>query len=96
MNLKQRQEIYKKLEKQLGRDNQITKAIEEMAELIKELTKHLGKDQNTHTNNVKICEEIGDAKVSIEQLERFFDPTSFNETVMDYKLKRVDIFYLND
>jgi len=90
----EREIIYKKLEEQNGRNNQIIKAIEEMSELIKELTKMLGKD--TYTNNKNICEEIADAKICIEQLERFVaHNNNIIDTIIDYKLKRLDMFYLN-
>ena len=65
-----------------------------MAELIKELTKLLGKD--TYTNNKNICEEIADAKIVLEQLERFIDPENKAiEVIIDYKLNRLDMFYLD-
>jgi hypothetical protein len=93
MKLEERQVIYKRLEDQNGRHNQLIKAIEEMAELIKELTKMLGKD--TYTNNKNICEEIADARTTLEQLERFFDPENrMIEIIQDYKLTRLDMFYL--
>jgi chromosome condensin MukBEF ATPase and DNA-binding subunit MukB len=88
-----RDDIYERLEKQNGRNNQVIKAIEEFAELIKELTKQLGKDTYTSTKN--ICEEIADARVCLEQLERFFDPNGIAvEIVIDYKLRRLEMFYL--
>lgn len=94
MKKHEREIIYKKLEEQNGRNNQIIKAIEEMSELIKELTKMLGKD--TYTNNKNICEEIADAKICIEQLERFVTHNNnIIDTIIDYKLKRLDMFYLN-
>jgi hypothetical protein len=93
MTVEERQKVYKQLEDQKGRDNQILKAIEEMSELTKELTKVLGKD--TYTNNKKICEEIADVKVVVEQLERFYDPEDvLVQFVMDYKLERLKMFYL--
>lgn len=93
MHIKNRQKIYQQLEEQNGRNNQVIKAIEEMAELIKELTKLLGKD--TYTNFKNICEEIADAKIVLEQLERFVaDDSNVIDTIMEYKLRRLEMFYL--
>ncbi len=95
MKLSDRQAIYARLEKQNGKDNQLIKAIEEMSELIKELTKVLGKD--TYSSNKNICDEIADAKICLEQLERFFDPKHRAvDLVIDYKLNRLAMFYLTD
>lgn len=94
MNITKRKEIYKKLEEQNGRTNQIIKAIEEMSELIKELTKMLGKD--TYTSNKNICEEIADAKICIEQLELFVSSGNVINMIMDYKLKRLEMFYIKE
>ena len=89
-----RLKAYKRLEDELGRENQLTKAIEEFAELIKEITQVLGK--GTISNLKNICGEIGDAKISLEQLERFYDPTGKAiEIEMHYKLSRLDLYYLN-
>ena len=57
MNLKQRQEIYARLEIQLGRDNQLTKAIEEFSEMITELANMKGKDLHAYSSGKRICEE---------------------------------------
>ena len=93
MDYDQRKEIYERLTEQNGRSNQIIKAIEEMSELIKELTKLLGKD--TYTNNKNICDEIADAKIILEQLALFFDKdNTMIDTIMDFKLKRLLMFYL--
>lgn len=95
MNFDQRQEVYSRLEEQNGKDNQIIKTIEEMSELIKELTKLLGKD--TYTSNKNICEEIADAKICIEQIERFLQvKPKMIESIMDYKLERLVMFYIHD
>lgn len=95
MTLEERKEIYKQLEEQNSQKHQILVAIEEMAELQKELTKFLRED--SYTNSKKICEELADVKVVTEQLERFFDPENkLVPFVMDYKLERLKMFYLDN
>ena len=93
MEIKERKEVYKQLEDQNGKNHQIAVAIEEMSELTKELSKYLRED--SYTNSKKICEEMADVKVVIEQLERFFDPEQkLVPFTMDYKLERLKMFYL--
>jgi hypothetical protein len=93
MTLEERQVIYKQLEDQKGRKHQILVVIEEMSELTKELTKFLRED--SYTNTKKLCEEMADAKVVLEQLDRFFDPEQkLVPFIMDYKLERLKMFYL--
>jgi hypothetical protein len=94
MTLEERQVIYKQLENQKGQEHQILVAIEEMSELTKELTKFLRED--SYTNTKKLCEEMADAKVVLEQLDRFFDPEQkLVPFIMDYKLERLKMFYLD-
>lgn len=94
MEIKERKEVYKQLEDQNGKNHQIAVAIEEMSELTKELSKYLRED--SYTNSKKICEEMADVKVVIEQLERFFDPEQkLVPFTMDYKLERLKMFYLD-
>lgn len=95
MTKEERLVMYERLETQNGRNHQMLVAIEEMSEVIKEITKILRTDTYSSTKN--ICEEIADAKVGLEQLERFFDPESKAVPfMMDYKLNRLDMFYLKD
>ena len=65
-------DIYKALEEKNGRPHQLAVAIEEMAELTKELSKLMRSDSYTNAN--KICEEIADVEICVEQFKRFFDP----------------------
>jgi hypothetical protein len=93
MKLEERQDIYKRLEKQHGRNHQLAVAIEEMAELTKEISKLLRED--SYTNSKKICEEIADVTIVLEQCQRFFDPDNrVIDFIIDFKLKRLDMFYL--
>jgi len=87
--------LYELLETKKGRVHQLCVAIEEFSELTKELTKYMRDD--SYTNSKKICEEIADSEIVLEQLKRFFD--SNNELVpfmKEFKLKRLKIFYLNN
>lgn len=94
MEIEERNKIYKQLEEQKGQKHQILVAIEEMSELTKELTKYLRED--SYTNSKKICEEMADARVVLEQLDRFFDPEqNLVPFIMDYKLRRLEMFYLD-
>lgn len=93
--LQDRLKVYEALEKKNGRDHQLLVAIEELSELQKELTKLLRKD--SYTNRKKICEELADVKIVCEQLDRFFDPDyEIVPTVVDFKIKRLLMFYLED
>ena len=95
MKIEERMKIYVRLEEQKGKKHQLSVAIEEMAELTKELTKFTRED--SYTNSKKVCEEIADVKVMIEQLERFFDPDNKAvELIMEYKLKCLEMFYLDN
>jgi len=88
-------ELYARLETKKGRRHQIGVAIEEMAELTKELSKLMRED--SYTNTKKICEEMADVEICMEQLQRFFDSErELIDFIKEYKLKRLDKFYLND
>ena len=93
MKAEDRQVIYTRLEEQNGKDHQLTVGIAELSELIKEITKLLRSDAYTATKN--ICDEIADVKVILEQLQRFLKiDDAIIDTIMDYKLKRLEMFYL--
>jgi hypothetical protein len=95
MEIEDRKKVYEQLEEQKGQKHQILVVIEEMSELTKELTKYLRED--SYTNSKKICEEMADAKVGLEQLDRFFDPEQkLVPFIMDYKLERLNMFYLKN
>lgn len=61
-------EIIKKSVHTFGRDSQIAKAVEEMAELIAELARF----QNNKGMNINLIEEIADVAIMIEQLKLIF------------------------
>ena len=66
-----------------GRDHQINKAIEELGELIVELSRHL----NGADNDEKICGEMADAFVMLNQLELIFGDVTEIEIA---KLERLE------
>lgn len=93
MPYNERLEVYTKMEHEYGRNARIAKIIEELSELIKELSK-VG--QNTE-NVQKLCDEIADVKIGIEQLEIFFAPNKvIIPIIIDFKIARTKNFYLND
>lgn len=95
MTYEERKKVYKKLEDKNSRKHQMLVAIEEFSELSKELTKLLRNDG--YTNKKNICDEIADVKVCVEQLELFFDSNNnLVPVIMDWKIKRLEMFYLND
>jgi hypothetical protein len=60
-----KKDVYNKAKATWGIDAQVTKAVEELAELQKELCKFLLDDGNM----AHIAEEIADSKIVIEQIE---------------------------
>jgi ABC-type Na+ transport system ATPase subunit NatA len=63
--LMKKKDIYNKAKATCGIDAQVTKAVEELAELQKELCKFLLDDGNME----HIAEEIADVKIMVEQIE---------------------------
>jgi len=63
--LMKKKDVYNKAKATWGIDAQVTKAVEELAELQKELCKFLLDDGNM----AHIAEEIADSKIVIEQIE---------------------------
>jgi hypothetical protein len=64
-----KKDVYNKAKATWGIDAQVTKAVEELAELQKELCKFL-LDDGIMEN---IIEEIADVKIMVEQLELIFE-----------------------
>lgn len=94
MEKEERVKLYRELVEQNGKEHQMIVTIEEMSELIKELTKLLRSDSYSSRKN--ICDEIADARICLEQIEEFFDPEhKAVESIIDYKLNRLKMFYLN-
>jgi hypothetical protein len=67
-----------------GRESQISKAIEEMAEL----TSELARAQNNRGMNVNLIEEIADVSIMIAQLREIFGP-DLVDCHIEIKLRRL-------
>lgn len=80
-----KKDVYNKAKQIYGIDAQVTKAIEELAELQKELCRFLI-DDGTMKN---IIEEIADVKVMIEQLELIFECKAAVKTIKGEKIQRL-------
>jgi len=86
------QETYEHLEEKFGRKHQLDVAIEECAELIKALSKAVRGNED----DMKICEEIADVEVCIDQLKLFYDPTTLKVAMFkEFKLRRLEKFYID-
>lgn len=77
--------IYKKAIKIWGFKAQLLLAIEEMSELTKELCKYVNRQDG---NSDKICEEVADVEIMIEQLRECFDSQIINKFKKE-KLERL-------
>lgn len=63
--------IYERLRAKFGEENQLTKAIEELAELQKEVCKCIYAGINTDINN--LIEEMADVQIMIEQIIHIYE-----------------------
>jgi NTP pyrophosphatase (non-canonical NTP hydrolase) len=90
MTAKERDILQSNLSKQ-GIETEISVAIEEAAELTKELTKKL----RGMSSDKKICEEIADLQIVLDQLTMYFDPDDEKIRLFrQFKIKRLDMFYV--
>lgn len=82
-------EVYKKLRKINGDAHQRGVAIEELAELMKELAKfNRGKGVN-----MRVCEEIADVEIVLEQMKFIHDPENIRVPLFKrFKLERLSEF----
>jgi hypothetical protein len=87
------EETFIKLLSEKGPENQMTVAIEEMAELIKELTRSLrGKTDVMH-----ICEEMADVEIVMKQLKILFpDSKKLMPMFTRFKMDRLKNWYLDN
>ena len=83
-------EVAIKAVQKYGREHQITKAIEEMAELMNELAK----SQDKRTTTEKVIDEIADVKIMLKQLEYIYGQFKVEKRFME-KIKRLEMM-LND
>ena len=77
-----KKDVYNKAKATWGIDAQVTKAIEELAELQKELCKFLLDDGNME----HIAEEIADVKIVVEQVELILE---CKRKVKEYKIAKI-------
>ena len=84
-----RQDIYAKLRKLNGDNHQRSVACEEMAELTKELLKVIrGKGVN-----MRVCEELADVEIVLEQMKLMHDPENVRVPMFKrFKLARLAEF----
>lgn len=88
-----KEKIYAALLKQNGSDNQISVAIEEMAELTKELTKSLRKKGN----RMRVIEELSDVEICLDQIKIMFSvKTSEMVLFKQFKLDRLEQYYIGE
>ncbi len=87
--------IYLGLEQQNGRSHQLTVCIEELSELIKELSKYI-RNKGESGNEVKIIEEVADVQITLDQVQLFFDFNNGVEFFKNFKLQRLEKYYLKD
>lgn len=86
MDLKNTQ-IYDMAINHWGVEKQMTKAVEEMAELTKEICK-IQLDDGPALNTANLVEEIADVRIMLDQIEWMFQIFPNVEEVIQYKLKR--------
>jgi hypothetical protein len=80
-----KKDVYEKAKATWGIDAQVTKAVEELAELQKELCRFLI-DDGTMKN---ILEEIADVKIMVEQLELIFECKEKVKMIKKAKIQRL-------
>jgi len=85
--------IYLGLEEKNGKSHQLTVCIEELSELIKELSKWI-RNKGQGGNEMKIIEEIADVEITLDQMKLFFDHNNGVEFFKEFKLKRLEKYYL--
>lgn len=90
---KKRIEAYKALIELNGVNHQVAVAVGELGELLNELAKQLRGSGRL----MKMCEEIADVKICIEQLELIFDEMGDRVPLfMDFKLRRLNQFNIKE
>ena len=80
-----KKDVYNKAKKVYGIDAQVTKAVEELAELQKELCKFLLDDSNIKN----IAEETADVKIMIDQIELMLEIKEEVKAFKKAKIKRL-------
>jgi len=80
-----KKDVYNKAKAIWGIDAQVTKAVEELAELQKELCKFLLDDAKFEN----IIEEVADVKIMVEQIELMFEIKEAVKAVKKKKIQRL-------
>jgi hypothetical protein len=84
-------ELYAGMIEKMGIKHQCSVCIEELSELTKTLTKVL-RDKG---NQMKVCEELADVTVCVEEMRQYFDPKGeYVRLFRRYKTQRLRTFYL--
>lgn len=86
MNQKQLHQISKILDT-YGNDAQIAQTVEELLELATLLQKRRRKSRQTESLDIKICSELADVRIMIEQMLQIFNVPTV-EWNIEYKLNR--------
>lgn len=86
-------EIYDAARKRWGQDGQVTVAIEELGELIVELAKAINDKRKGDT--LPLIDELADARIMIEQVERIFNCPKLVQARMNYKISRLEKLVFN-
>lgn len=81
-----KKDVYNKVKQVYGIDAQVTKAVEELAELQKELCKFILDDGNME----HITEEMADVEIMIEQLKLIFGNKREVKVVKKAKIQRLN------
>ena len=84
--------IYEQAINKFGRDSQMLKAIEEMAELTKELSKYLNTSLKLDIAKLRqleynICDEIADVQITLDQIKVLFPAWQLRE---EKKLEKLE------
>lgn len=84
--------IHEQAINKFGKESQMLKCIEEMAELTKELSKYLNTSLKLDVAKLRqlehnICDEIADVQITLDQLKLLFPAWQFCEA---RKLKRLE------
>lgn len=84
--------IHEQALEKFGRDSQMLKAIEEMAELTKELSKYLNTSLKLDIAKLRqleynICDEIADVQITLDQIKVLFPAWQLRE---EKKLERLE------
>ena len=85
MDIKERNQLFEKLEDRFGINGQVVQTFEEFAECQKELSKWIrGK-----ADMADLAEEIADVEIMLEQMKYFLELDDFVEAFKESKFQRI-------